>query len=114
MQLATEYLNTQMANFFWTQALSRNQTATNPGVDLMYINTTEELAIANDSEALINRVAERLLGGSAQISAALKAQAKAQIERTTVPAANPTTALNTRTADAIFFVVTSPEFALQR
>ena len=114
MQLATEYLNTQMANFFWTQALSRNQTATNPGVDLMYINTTEELSLANDSEALINRVAERLLGGSAQISAALKAQAKAQIERTTVPAANPTTALNTRTADAIFFVVTSPEFALQR
>ena len=114
MQLATEYLNTQMANFFWTQALSRNQTAANPGADLMYINTAEELALAADSEALINRVAERLLGGSTQISAALKAQAKAQIERTAVPATNATAALNTRTAEAIFFVVTSPEFALQR
>jgi uncharacterized protein (DUF1800 family) len=114
MQLATEYLNTQIANFFWTQAVSRTHTASNLAVDLMYINTAEELAVANDSEALINRVAERLLGGSAQISATLKAQAKAQIERTVVPATNPGTALATRTADAIFFVTTSPEFALQR
>lgn len=114
MQLATEYLNTQIANFFWTQAVSRTHTASNLAVDLMYINTAEELAVANDSEALINRVAERLLGGSAQISATLKAQAKAQIERTVVPATNPGTALATRTADAIFFVTTSSEFALQR
>jgi uncharacterized protein (DUF1800 family) len=114
MQIATEYLNTQIANFFWTQAVSRTHTASNLAADLMYINTAEELAVANDSEALINRVAERLLGGSAQISATLKAQAKAQIERTVVPATNPGTALATRTADAIFFVTTSPEFALQR
>ncbi len=114
MQIATEYLNTQMANFFWTQALSRTQAVTNPAADIMYINTAEELTLATDSEALINRVAERLLGGPAQISPALKAQAKAQIDRTVVPATSPATALATRTADAIFFVVTSPEFALQR
>ena len=36
------------------------------------------------------------------------------IERTTVPATNPANALATRTADAIYFVVTSPEYALQR
>ncbi|MBM4209064.1 MAG: DUF1800 domain-containing protein [Gammaproteobacteria bacterium] len=114
MQIATEYLNTQIANFFWTQAVSRTHTATNLAIDLMYINTAEELTAANDSEALINRVAERLLGGSTQISATLKAQAKAQIDRTVVPATNPATALATRTADAIFFVTTSPEFALQR
>jgi hypothetical protein len=48
------------------------------------------------------------------MSAALKTEAKAQIERTTVPATNQTTALATRTADAIYFVVTSPEYALQR
>jgi hypothetical protein len=88
--------------------------ATTLATDIMYINTADELVVANDSEALINRVAERLLGGSGQISATLKAQAKAQIERTVVPATNPATALATRTADAIFFVTTSPEFALQR
>jgi len=115
LQLATEYLNTQIANFFWTQALSRTQTVTNRAADLMYINTTEEMGVANDSEALINRVAERLLGGAAAMSPSLKTQAKAQIERTTVPTTgSTTTALTTRTADAIFFVVTSPEFALQR
>ena len=114
MQIATEYLNTQMANFFWTQALSRTHTVANPAADIMYINTADELAAAADSEALINRVAERLLGGSGQISVTLKAQAKAQIDRTVVPATNPAAALATRTADAIFFVVTSPEYALQR
>lgn len=114
MQLATEYLNTQIANFFWVQALSRTHTATSLGVDVMFINTSEELAVATDSEALINRVAERLLGGSGLISPALKAEAKAQIERTNVPATNSGTALATRTADAIFFVSTSADYALQR
>ena len=114
MQLATEYLNTQIANFFWAQAQSRTHTATNLAVDTMYINTADELLVAADSEALINRVADRLLGGSTQISNSLKTQAKAQIERTSVPATNPNTALATRTADAIFFVVTSPEYTLQR
>lgn len=114
MQLATEYLNTQSANFFWVQAQSRTHTANNLGVDIMYINVSDELLVAADSEALINRVADRLLGGSTQMSSALKAQAKAQIERTTVPTTSPSAALATRTADAIFFVVTSPEYTLQR
>jgi uncharacterized protein (DUF1800 family) len=67
MQLATEYLNTQVTNFFWTQALNRTQLqsgGTNFDADLMWITTTEELGLAGDSEALINRVAEKLLGGA--------------------------------------------------
>ncbi|NDE02099.1 MAG: DUF1800 domain-containing protein [Gammaproteobacteria bacterium] len=114
MQIATEYANTQIANFFWVQALTRTQLATTLNADDMFINTTDEMALAADSEALVNRVAEKLLGGSTQMSTALKAEAKAQIERTVVPATNPTTALATRTADAIYLIVTSPEFALQR
>jgi uncharacterized protein (DUF1800 family) len=117
MQLATEFLNTQVTNFFWTQAVARTQVqsaAANFNADLMFITTTDELAVAADSEALINRVAEKLLGGAGQMSATLKAEAKAQIERTTVPATNPNTALATRVADAIYFVATSPEFVLQR
>ncbi|MBU3672121.1 MAG: DUF1800 domain-containing protein [Sinobacteraceae bacterium] len=114
MQIATEYANTQIANFFYVQALTRTQLSTTLNADDMFINTTDELAIAADSEALVNRVAEKLLGGSAQMSSVLKAEAKTQIERTAVPATNPTTALATRTADAIYLIVTSPEFALQR
>lgn len=117
MQLATEFLNTQVTNFFWTQALSRTQlqaTAASFNVDLMWINTADELSVVGDSEALVNRVAERLLGGASLMSATLKAETKAQVERTTIPATNPTTAQATRVADAIYFIATSPEFVLQR
>jgi uncharacterized protein (DUF1800 family) len=114
MQIATEFTNTQIANFFWTQALNRTQLATNLNLDDMFIDTTDELAIAADSEALVNRVAEKLFGASTQVSAALKSETKAQVERTAVPTTNQTTALAARTADAIYLIVTSPEFAVQR
>ena len=117
MQLATEFLNTQVTNFFWTQALNRTQlqaSAANFNADLMWITTTEELGLVADSEALVNRVAEKLLGGAAQMSATLKAETKAQVERTTIPATNPQTAQATRVADTIYFIATSPEFVLQR
>ena len=113
MELATEYLNTQLINFFWITAIARTQLqAATLNSDDMYINTTEEFFLAADSEALINRVAEKLLGGTTQMSAVLKSQAKAQIERTVIPATNPTTAIATRTADAIYFVAISAQFAV--
>jgi uncharacterized protein (DUF1800 family) len=107
MQLATEYLNTQTTNYFWTQANSRTVTqAPALNADDMFIDTTEEIALASDSEALVNRVAERLLGGAAQMSGVLKSQAKAQVERSTNN--------NTRVADAIYIISVSPEYILQR
>jgi uncharacterized protein (DUF1800 family) len=117
LQLATEFLNTQVTNYFWTQAIARTQTqaaVSTFNADLMFVTTTEELALVADSEALVNRVAERLLGGASQMSATLKSETKAQIDRTTIPATNPATAHNTRVADAVYFIVTSPEFMLQR
>jgi hypothetical protein len=115
MQLATEILAASSTNYLYAQAFTRTQAqAATLNADDMYITTTDELAVAADSEALVNRVAEKLLGGAGQMSATLKTEAKAQIERTTVPATNPATALATRAGDAIYFVVTSPEYALQR
>lgn len=115
MQIATEYLNTQTANFFYTQASSRTQAqAASLNADLVYISTSDELALAANTDALIDRVARKLFGSSDAISAALRAEARAQIERTAVPATNSGTALATRTADTIYLLVTSPEFALQR
>ncbi len=64
--------------------------------------------LAADSEALINRVARRLLGGADQMSATLKAQAKTQIERSVA------TDTRNRVADAIYLVASSPEYALQK
>jgi uncharacterized protein (DUF1800 family) len=115
MQLGTEILAASTTNYFYTQAFARTQAqAATLNADDMYINTADELALAADSEALVNRVADKLLGGAGQMSTALKAETKTQIERTTVPATNPANALATRSADAIYFIVTSPEFALQR
>ncbi len=114
LQLATEFLNTQVTNYFWTQAQARTSAQTSLNVDLMFADTTGEAALASNAESLINRVAEKLLGGADQMSATLKSEAKAQIERTTIPANNPANAINARVGDAIYFVVTSPEFVLQR
>ncbi len=111
LQLATEYLNTQITNFFWTQAIARTSAQTTLEADIMFIDTRAEQALVADATALLDRVAERLLGGASQMSATLRSEARAQIERTP---AGTAAANNTRVADAIYFVVTSPEFALQR
>ena len=107
LQLSTEYLNTLVTNFFWVQAVARTTAQTGLGADVIFIDTTAETALAADSEALVNKVADKLLAG--QISATLKAQTKTQIELS--PA---TTAAATRVADAIYLIAASPEFALQR
>jgi uncharacterized protein (DUF1800 family) len=111
LQLATEYLNTQVTNFFWTQAIARTTAQTNLGPDIMVVDTRAEQAVVADSAALLDRVAERLLGGASQMSATLRSEARALIDRTPAGTGGGN---NTRVADAIYFVVTSPEFALQR
>jgi uncharacterized protein (DUF1800 family) len=111
LQLATEFLNTQVTNYFWTQALFRTNRQATLTADQMYITTTDEIGVVADSEALVNRVAEKLLGGVSLMSPTLKTQTKAQVERT---ASTSDANNNTRVADAIYFIVTSPEFVLQR
>jgi hypothetical protein len=108
LQLANEFLNTTLTNFYWTQANNRTTAQTQANVDTVVINTAEEMTLAANSDALLNRVAEKLLGGADQMSATLKTQAKAQIERSAA------TAAATRVADAIYLMAGSPEYALQR
>ena len=62
--------------------------------------------VAADVDALIDRVADKLLGG--EISDTLRIETRGMVER--IPATE--TAL--RAAEAVFFVVTSPEYAYQR
>jgi Na+-transporting NADH:ubiquinone oxidoreductase subunit NqrA len=107
LQLATEFLNTTLTNFFWTQAFSRTNAQTNTA-DIVVINVQEEIGLAADSEALINRVARRLLGGADQISSTLKTQAKTQIERSAA------TDTRNRVADAIYLVASAPEYSIQK
>ena len=65
-----------------------------------------EVAIAADSEALANALIDKLFG--APVSATLKAEAKAAIER--IPASSP----GLRVSEALYLLVTSPEYAVQR
>jgi uncharacterized protein (DUF1800 family) len=108
MQLAPEYLTTQVTNFFWTQASARTTTqSATLNVDDMFIDTTEEVALMADATALVNRVAERLLGSSANMSSALRTATVAQVQLSSATSA-------TRIADAVYFIATSPEYLLQR
>jgi uncharacterized protein (DUF1800 family) len=106
MQIATEYLNTTTGNAFYTYVFNWNSTATNPAANSVLLDYTAELPLVADSEALVTRIADKMLGG--QISATLKAEAKAAIER--VPATNA----GQRISEALYLVATSPEYVVQR
>ncbi len=110
LQLATEYLNTQVTNYLYAQAFCYvpNPVPGCPALrpDTIVLDTSAELAVAADSEALVTRIAERLLAG--QISAPLKAEAKAMVDRV------PVTSGPQRVAEALYLISTSPDFALQR
>ena len=83
-----------------------NSTATNPAANSVLLDYTGELALAGDSEALVTKIADKMLGG--QISATLKAEAKAAAERV------PVTNAGQRISEALYLVATSPEYVVQR
>jgi hypothetical protein len=106
IQIATEYLNTTTGNAFYNYVFAWNSTATNPAANSVLLDYTAELPLAGDSEALVTKIADKMLGG--QISATLKAEAKAAVER--VPATNA----GQRISEALYLVATSPEYVVQR
>ncbi len=114
MQLATEYLTSLITNYFFVLSFCYN-TAPVPGCppvpdtlapDLVAIDTAAERALAADPDALVNRIADRLAGGS--LSPALRAEARSMVALT--PASEP----SRRVAEALYLISTAPELALQR
>ena len=105
LQIATEYQNTRINNFFYLQAIRRH--SSNPGLkgSDVYIDIEEEEALAQDADALIDRVADKLLAG--QMSDGLRAAIRDLLDATTNDSASR------RAAVAIYFVASSPEFARQ-
>lgn len=110
LQIATEYQNTFVTNWMFYQTFFFNWLAdrNNPTIneDTILINFEEEAAIAGNSVALVDLVAEKLLGG--QISDTLRNETIGMVEL--IPA-DQTLA---RAAEAIYLVASSPEFAYQR
>jgi uncharacterized protein (DUF1800 family) len=106
LQIATEYQNTLLTNYFFGQVFALNQTNQNLQDDDVFIDISEEMAVADDIDALIDMVALKLLGG--EISDTLRNEIGGML------ALIPETDITIRAAEAIYFVVTSPEYAYQR
>ncbi len=110
LQIATEYQNTFVTNwmfyqtFFFNWLADRNLAMIND--ETILINFEEEAAIADDAVALVDRIADKLLAG--QISDTLRNETIGMVDL--IPADQALA----RAAEAIYLVVTSPEYAHQR
>jgi hypothetical protein len=106
LEIATEFQNTMVTNYFFYQTFALNSAATELREGDIAIDIDEELGLAADIDALIRRVDDKLLAGT--MSGALETEIRGMLER--VPDDNAAI----RAAEAIYLVVTSPEFAYQR
>jgi uncharacterized protein (DUF1800 family) len=106
LQIATEYLNTLVTNLIYNDAITNTTASTTRGADILLLDTSAETALVADSTALINRVADRLLGSSTQLTQTTRDQTKAQVDRSAA------TAVTTRVADAIYLIASSPEYTV--
>ena len=106
MQIATEYLNTTVTNYFYTQIFLRNSSKIGLGTSIIVIDIAEDIALAGDPDALVQIITDKLMGGD--ISPTLAAEARDAVLRT--PSSKPAT----RVAEALYLIATSPEFAVQQ
>ena len=114
MQLATEYLSSLITNYFFVLAFCFNTVPVTgcPAIpdserpDVVTIDLSAERALAGNSQALIDALADRLTGGA--LSAELRQQARAMVDR--APVSEP----SLRVAEALYLIASSPELALQR
>ena len=72
----------------------------------MFIDISEEMALADDIDGLIDLVADKLLGGT--ISQTLREELAGML------ALIPPQETTLRAAEAVYFVASSPEYAVQR
>jgi uncharacterized protein (DUF1800 family) len=106
LQIATEFLNTMVTNYFYTQIFLRNSSKTGLGSTIIVIDIADDAALAGNPDALVQHIADKLLGG--RISPILADEARDAVLR--VAASKP----SIRVAEALYLVATSPEFAVQR
>jgi uncharacterized protein (DUF1800 family) len=109
LQIATEYQNTFITNYMFFLAFDWNSAKENPEPDDVLIDISEELSVADDTDRLVDMVADKLLAG--EISPTLRAEMVNMIDRVRVFVPGNEAAL---VAEAIYFITTSPEFAYQK
>lgn len=106
LQIATEFQNTLVTSYFLFQSVGLTSEATDLTDDDIYIVIDEEMAIADDTDALVDMVAGKLLAG--RMSQVLSDEVRGLVNQ--IPVAAPAV----RVGEAIYFIVSSPEFAYQR
>ena len=104
MQITNETTTSSTNNYLAFIVFLRNSSTANLAADDIAIDISGELPFANDTSALVDRAANRLLGGD--ISNGLRSDAIGMANLW--PAANA----DIRVAEVIHAIVTSPEFAV--
>jgi uncharacterized protein (DUF1800 family) len=102
MQITNETTSVLVNNYLALVIFLQHSSVTEKEVDTIYINIDAELAIADQPEALVDQVAEKLLGGN--ISDALRAESLAMMQRWD--------SQEGKVAETIYTIATSPEFAV--
>jgi uncharacterized protein (DUF1800 family) len=106
LQLATEYQETLIANFFYLQAFRQHSHSGVTDPDAIVIDIDADLPYAPTPSSLVTQVANRLLAG--RISGTLRTQVEQQVARVDESDAPR------RVAEAVWLVASSPEYAMQR
>jgi uncharacterized protein (DUF1800 family) len=106
LEIANEYQNTVLTNTFRTYTFNRHSRSAGLGADAIYIDIESEAAVAANATALVNLVTEKLLAG--QVSPTLRTEMLNMVGRYAA------TDASNRSAQAIYSVVTSPEYAVQQ
>lgn len=131
MQLANENLHTQMQNFIFEEILQVTPKPAGVAVDAasrekrkVYMNIDIEIAVADNVDKLLDVVAERLLGDSSLLTQESRAAFRVHLATTKAalccasdPKKRPDISTERRQrqiADAIYLIVTSPEYAVQQ
>jgi uncharacterized protein (DUF1800 family) len=106
LEITTEFRATTFANYFYDQVFLYTTSNRVASQDAVVIDIRSEVALAGDPAALANQLADKLLGG--EMSARLRTEVMAAINRIAV------TRPADRVREALWLVVSSPEFATLR
>lgn len=105
MEITTEYFTARSNTYLAAAIFQRNSTNAGLPAEAIAIDIGPDVAVAGDPAALVQHVADRLMGGA--ISQALRTEALRLAEAT--PADNPAA----RVTEVLHLMATSPEFAVQ-
>jgi uncharacterized protein (DUF1800 family) len=125
LQLANENLHTQLGGVFFNQSHYQTSRSQWTRGDSTFIDVEEEMRAAGDVDRLMDLVAKKLLGSAEAMSPALREETRRQLRRWKADQTYVDNQYGTReehfeyfqrnrVGDALYLILTSPEFAVQQ